>query len=605
MTPRLYSVAAGIGGTRGRGPGGGQGGALMISLIITMTLIAVLGGAMVYLTSTSSSGALNPNSRQQAYYLALAGLHLYDAQALKPDLPRTYTMDNGSRILLESAGLPERLTSTGIVQGAFGEVRVRITSRGAAGSPDWVDTMEDRANWLGDSRIPGSTAIETVEGNRALRTAGEAVAALAGGPTAPVGDLIQDAQAIREDYRSQRDSAVPASAEWWEADTLVRYWSALLDALAAALQVLQANGAADQSVTLPADVFEPQFFGVFLWRQADGGSPIPFFDYWSGTSYDGTFHEANTLSYDLQVKTALLPATPDYLTGLSLRVDAEEAVNGGNLLGVSLARGPQGGLLPESLVPADDPARPAVVVWLQQDRNGDGLITPRWTYTIPPTGPTLTLWPEEREILAWAELPDDYCLLQGDQRIFAPWITLTVRLEERRVTPDEAGGGLTAGDKVNALKVFLATPTQCNGGGSLAGLPADLQLDNRRGGSPRLPPLSPFANWPVFDPNNLRVGNDLFSLVGGRATQIDWTFVAASPSPVHGVRLNLAGREASRDADAVLLLDARLTAGYPNDIANWPAEIGLHALGLTAADAAAVYFDDFGVRLKGRDAGLR
>jgi hypothetical protein len=582
-----------------------QGGALMISLIVTMTLIAVLGGAMVYLTSTSGSGSLNPNSRQQAYYLALAGLKLYDAQPVKPDLPKTYTLDNGDRIRLASEGLPERLTSTGIVQGAFGEVRVRITARGSAGSPSWVDTMENLDNWLGEARIPGTAAIEVVEGNRALRAGGEAVETLAGSASAPVESLIADAQAIRDDYRSQRDNATPASEEWWALDTSLQYLEAVLEALEGAQSVLAANGVAGDPVTLPVDLFKPQFFGVYLWRQADASNPIPLFDYWRSTSYDGTFHELNTLSYDLQVKTALLPPDPEYLTGISLRVDTTRAVNGGDLLGVSLVRGARGGALPDRLVPEDDPSRPAVMLWLQQDRNGDGLITPLWQYTVPPAGPTLTLWPEEREILAYADLPADYCLLESDSRIFHPWTTLVVRLEERRVAVDEAGGGLAAGDKVNAVKVFLATTDACNGGGSLAGAAPDLMLDNRRGGSPRLPPLSPFINWPVIDPNNLRVSNDLFSLVGGGLSQMSWTFVASSPSPVHGVHLHLIGGEATRDTDAVLLLDARFTAGYGNDIDDWPAEIGLHAMGLETSDPSAVYFDDFAIRLRGREAGLR
>ncbi len=582
-----------------------QRGALMISLIVTMTLVALLGGAMVYLTATSGAGSLNPNSRQQAYYLALAGLKLYDAQAVKPELPQTYTLDNGDRILLASGGLPERLSSTGIVQGAFGEVRVRLTSRGSAGSPAWVDTMENLDNWLGAARIPGTAAIEAVEGNRAMRTGGEAVEALAGGASAPLEDLVSEARAVRDDYRSQRDSTPPASAEWWTLETRLQYWEAVLEALEGARSVLESHGVVGASVTLPADLFKPQFFGVYLWRQADGGNPVPLFDYWRGTSYDGTFHEANTLSYDLQVKSALLPPDPEFLTGISLRVDASRAVNGGDLLGVSLVRGVRGGALPDRLVPEDDPGRPAVMLWLQQDRNGDGLITPLWEYTVPPAGPTLTLWPEEREILAYAELPADYCLLQPDNRCFHPWTTLMVRLEERRVAVEEAGGGLDAGDKVNAVKVFLSTVEACNGGGSLTGDAADLLLDNRRGGSTRLPPLSPFINWPVVDPNNLRVGNDLFSLAGGGLNQIDWTFVAASPSPVHGVCLHLTGGQPGRDADAVLLIDARLTAGYGNAIEDWPAEIGLHAMGLEASEAAAVYFDDFAVRLKGREAGLR
>jgi hypothetical protein len=130
-------------------------------------------------------------------------------------------------------------------------------------------------------------------------------------------------------------------------------------------------------------------------------------------------------------------------------------------------------------------------------------------------------------------------------------------------------------------------------------------LDNRRGPNPRLAPLSAFVNWPVFDRTHFTAVNDNFSLLGGDATRIDWTYVSASPTPVMGHRIVLAGRAAEGEGDAVLLTDAFTTGGYSTDVDAWPEELGLHAMGLGPADSAALYFDDYAVRLKGRDPLLR
>jgi len=224
---------------------------------------------------------------------------------------------------------------------------------------------------------------------------------------------------------------------------------------------------------------------------------------------------------------------------------------------------------------------------------------------VPPSGPTLTLWPEEREVLAYAELPLSYCLLQGNSRYFQSWLTLMVRLDERAVRPDEAGGAFAVGERVNALKVFVSTPFLCNGGGSASGAAPDFMLDNRRGPNPRLAPLSAFINWPVFDRTNFRPTNDNFSLLGGSVIQLDWTFVSSSPSPVLGLRVEKTGRAANWESEAVILTDAFTTEGYSTNVDEWPAELGLHAMGLGLADAATVYFDDYAVRLKGRDPRLR
>jgi len=583
---------------------GNNHGALLISLILTLTVIAVLGASMIYMTASSSHGFLTAASRQKAYYLAYSGLTFYDAQPVKPDLPQTYHLANGDRFVLDVEGLPERLTSTGIVTGPFGETRYRLVARGTGGTPQWIDTMEDTDNWRPDVLSPGNLETAAVEGNSALRTAGESFALLGAGSAVSLQTAIDDAAGVRDDYESRRDGSDPFSLEWRRNDFYVRYWAAVVGALEDARAILVGAGVTDDTVTLPTELSRPRVFGVFDWRTANGGSAIPFFDYWNAASYDGISHDMHSLSYDFQVKTAVLPDAADYLSGLSLRLDDTPA-NGGNLLGVSIVRGRRGNTLPDRLIPVDDAATPTIILWAQRDINGDGLITSLWQYRIPPSGPTLTLWPEEREILAYAELPLDYCLLQGNTAYFQPWLTLLVRLEERAVRPEEAGGAFSVGEQVNALKIFVATPYPCNGGGSSSGAGPDFMLDNRRGPNQRLAPLSAFINWPVFDLANFRATNDNFSLLGGGITQIDWTFVSSSPSPVMGFRIEKTGRAAEWESEAVLLTDGFTTEGYSTDADDWPAELGLHAMGFGPADASTVYFDDFAVRLKGRDPLLR
>jgi hypothetical protein len=578
-------------------------GALLISLILTLTVMAVLGVAMITMTSSSSHGFLASTSQQKAYYLAYSGLTYYDAQPVKPSLPRTYRLANGDRFVLDVEGLPQRLTATGIVAGPFGETRYKVTARGAAGTPEWVDTMESADNWRPDDLAPGDLETTVADNNAALRTVGETFDVPGAGSPVSLQSAIEDTAAIRDDYESRRNGSDPFSLEWRRNDFYLRYWSAVVGALEDARAILVGAGVTDDTVTLPLELSQPRVFGAFDWRTFNGAG-IPLYDYWNATVYDGISHDLRSLSYDLQVKTAVIPNATDYLSGLSLRLDDTPA-NGGNFLGVSIVRGRRGNTLPDRLIPVDDAAVPYVILWIQRDTNGDGLITSRWAYTVPPSGPTLILWPEEREILAFAELPTTYCLLQGNTAYFQPWLTLLVRLEERAVRPDEAGGGFSAGERVNALKVFVSTPYPCNGGGSTGGAAADFMLDNRRGPNPRSAPLSAFVNWPVFDRTNFRATNDNFSLLGGRVTQIEWTFVSSSPSPTLGVRIEKTGRATEWEDNAVLLTDAFTTEAYSNDVNDWPEELGLHAMGLGPVDTSAIFYDDYAIRLKGRDPLMR
>ena len=145
-------------------------GALLISLILTLTVMATLGAAMIYMTSSSGYGLLTSTSQQKAYYIAYSGLTYYDAQPVKPTLPQTYRLTNGDRFILDVDGVPERLSSTGVVSGPFGDTRVKLFARGSGGTPEWVDTMEDTDSWLPDEQTPGSLDTDAVDDNAALRT---------------------------------------------------------------------------------------------------------------------------------------------------------------------------------------------------------------------------------------------------------------------------------------------------------------------------------------------------------------------------------------------------------------------------------------------------
>ena len=296
-------------------------GALLISLILTLTVMATLGAAMIYMTTSSGYGFLTSSSQKKAYYIAYSGLTYYDALPVKPTLPQTYRLANGDRFILDIEGFPERFTSTGIVNGPFGDTRFKLYARSSGGTPEWVDTMEDTDNWLPDERTPGTLDTETIDDNAALRTGGESFDLPGAGSDVSLQTAIDDARTIRDDYESQRNGAAPFSMEWFQYDFYLRYWSAVAGALEDARAILIGAGVTDDTVTLPTQLSQPIVFGIFDWRTVNGGGAIPFFDYWNNTVYDGVSHDLNSLSYDLQVKTAVIPNADDYLSGLSLRVD--------------------------------------------------------------------------------------------------------------------------------------------------------------------------------------------------------------------------------------------------------------------------------------------
>lgn len=78
-----------------------QSGALLISLIATMTVLASLGAMMVYFTTTSTQQELMANVRNRAYYLAESGFRYATSQS-GPSLKETPTLFTNSTFSMGS-----------------------------------------------------------------------------------------------------------------------------------------------------------------------------------------------------------------------------------------------------------------------------------------------------------------------------------------------------------------------------------------------------------------------------------------------------------------------------------------------------------------------
>ncbi len=131
---RLFSVFKGDclkGWEKGR-PCMNERGALLIGLIITITIIALAGAAIVSLTTISTFGEIFANLHSRAYYLAESGgryaipkIQADPAQA-EIDLDgRTFTFDNGERFTLSVDN-----TTPGITL---------LESEGVSQAGDWLE----------------------------------------------------------------------------------------------------------------------------------------------------------------------------------------------------------------------------------------------------------------------------------------------------------------------------------------------------------------------------------------------------------------------------------------------------------------------------------
>jgi hypothetical protein len=115
-------------------------GALLIGLIITLTIIALAGAAIISLTTISTFGEIFANLHSRAYYLAESGgryaipmINANPAQAGIDLNGRTFTFDNGDRFILSVDSTTPDITfleSEGVsMAGDWLEVRAKVNYR--------------------------------------------------------------------------------------------------------------------------------------------------------------------------------------------------------------------------------------------------------------------------------------------------------------------------------------------------------------------------------------------------------------------------------------------------------------------------------------------
>ncbi len=472
--------------------------------------------------------------------------------------------------------------SIGGLAAASAVYEVPLDSSGETATEGPETYVADTSDFVPDSNALGQWEEADVDGDTALKSTGERLV-----DTMSVGDtidvLIDAAITIRNNISG----------------FLRRFfWSGIVVLLQLASDVLDALDVLDTQVSVPDELGRPKAFAYYDWWTAG----FDMVEYWQDN--------ANTLSYDVQAKYAVIPDQDYYMAGLFLRSDNDVA-NGGNTLGVSIIRGDstwtdvsgEGDGIPDAVLPVNRTGTdsPLIVLWAQRDLDGDDFITPGWTYTSPTGGGTITIWPEEREWLAWAALPTNYCLLDsGSDSYFADWMTLAVRIHEQVLTAPS--GSFSAGDRVNDIRVWLTTTSDCGGGGSAStGIPASFQLDNRRNGQARYQSGTAAINWPLFDMDNFTASYDTFSLVGGNAAQIQWQEIKASPTSL-GFTVDLTGTTGDKEHNAVIRTDAYTTesyddTGYPGSH-GFPEEVGMHTFG---TNEGVIYVDDFAIRFMGQD----
>jgi hypothetical protein len=138
----LFSVFKGDclkGWEKGR-PCMNERGALLIGLIITITIIALAGAAIVSLTTISTFGEIFANLHSRAYYLAESGgryaIPMIKADPAQAEIDldgRTFTFDNGDRFILSVDNTAPDITlleSEGVSQaGDWLEARAKIKYR--------------------------------------------------------------------------------------------------------------------------------------------------------------------------------------------------------------------------------------------------------------------------------------------------------------------------------------------------------------------------------------------------------------------------------------------------------------------------------------------
>jgi len=67
-----------------------QKGAILITLVVSLVIMAVIGSGMLYFSSTSSYGELLANRQERAYYIGESGANYALQQFLNPPTSKAY-----------------------------------------------------------------------------------------------------------------------------------------------------------------------------------------------------------------------------------------------------------------------------------------------------------------------------------------------------------------------------------------------------------------------------------------------------------------------------------------------------------------------------------
>ena len=122
-------------------------GSLLINLIVGMMIVAIIGTAMIYMTTTSTYAELFTNSQARAYYLAEAGgryaMKLLSENTSNPSFypggneenaepPTSYTLSNGEKFILTSYDFKKN--------GVRDTTRVVIKCIGVVHADTWMES---------------------------------------------------------------------------------------------------------------------------------------------------------------------------------------------------------------------------------------------------------------------------------------------------------------------------------------------------------------------------------------------------------------------------------------------------------------------------------
>jgi hypothetical protein len=159
-----------------------SGGSVLITVIIAITLVAILGAGLIYFTTTSTFTELFGNRQARAYYLAEAGGRwaqkllaenianpsFYPGGKKNVNPPTTFTLANGDRFILTSYDFIDKdgnvdltrvvVESTGVVHaGTWMEAKRKITFGGTTGisrtSPTPSQDTEEFVEYIKDNVV--------------------------------------------------------------------------------------------------------------------------------------------------------------------------------------------------------------------------------------------------------------------------------------------------------------------------------------------------------------------------------------------------------------------------------------------------------------------